>query len=598
MEAADLVLFGGTVRTLDGQGAVAEAVVIRGERILAVGDSGAMRALAGDGARMIDLRGRVVIPGLIDSHNHLLSTGLNLDAVDLASARTVGDVLQALQARAGSLAAGEWVVSSSRWHETALQEQRFPTRNELDGVLPAHPALIRRGGHNVVANSLALRLAGIDETTPDPPGGTYVRRAGRLTGHIIGAPAYGRVAALLPQPDAARMVAAIRAASSASVAAGLTGVIEPGLDAGQLAAFARAEQEGALAVRAVLMQRINPGTTAADMERAAAVWERINLTPGASPARRGEMPGAGSGKVATLPLRVAPSPEREKETEEERQAGKRLSAPHQGPEAAGALARIGGVKIVADGGVETNYLREPYAFADDPAAPRGKPQVSLENLTAICRLAARDGRQLGVHCVGDAAIDLVLDAFTTAAAGRDLAPLRWTLIHMILARSEHLARARKLRLVIAAQQPLIYALGAGWVRYWGGERAARAMPLRAFVDSGLPVGGGSDAPVTPFSPLLGIWSSVTRATERAGVLGPEWGCTVEEALRMYTGGSAYLSFDEGQRGQIAAGFLADLTVLAADPVRVPVDELPGLPVEMTVVNGKVLYDRTAQTEIR
>ena len=236
MEQADQVLYNGIVRTMDDRGTVAEAIALAGNRVLAVGDSATMRGLAGPGAVQRDLRGRAVIPGLIDSHNHMLSTGLNLEAVDLAGARTVADVIEAVRRRAEQTPPGGWVVTSSRWHETQLAEQRFPTRRELDGVAPAHPVLVRRGGHNVVANSIALRLGGVDETTPDPPGGTYVRRDGELTGHIIGAPAYGRVLAKVPPPDEARIVAAIREASTRYAAAGLTGVIEPGLNEDQIAA--------------------------------------------------------------------------------------------------------------------------------------------------------------------------------------------------------------------------------------------------------------------------------------------------------------------------------------------------------------------------
>jgi hypothetical protein len=365
-----------------------------------------------------------------------------------------------------------------------------------------------------------------------------VRRDGELTGHIIGAPAYARVAGRVPAPDQVWMVRAIRDASARYAAAGLTGVVEPGLTSEQIAAFCRADAEGALSVRSVLMERINPGTTDVDRERALEAWGRL---------------------AGNLDL------------------------------AAGSLVSLGGVKIVADGGVETNYLREPYAFADDPAAARGKPQVSLENLTAVCRLVARAGRQLGIHCVGDAAIDLVLDAFEAANAETPIAPLRWTLIHMTLADDGQLERARSLGLALAVQQPLIYALGAGWVKYWGDERARRASPMRRYAESGLPVGGGSDSPVTPYEPLLGIWSSVTRATERAGVLGPEWGCTVEQALRMYTRGSAWCSFDEGRRGMLAPGYQADLIVLGADPLTVPVDELPHLPVELTMCGGRITH---------
>jgi len=147
-------------------------------------------------------------------------------------------------------------------------------------------------------------------------------------------------------------------------------------------------------------------------------------------------------------------------------------------------------------------------------------------------------------------------------------------------------------LCIAAQQPLIYALGAGWVRYWGRDRAASASPLSAYAASGLPIGGGSDSPVTPYQPLLGIWSSVTRATQLAGVLGREWAITPAEALAWYTRGSAYLSFDEHRRGSLEPGKLADLVVLGADPLRVSVDEIKDIPVEETVVGGRTVFSET------
>jgi hypothetical protein len=251
--------------------------------------------------------------------------------------------------------------------------------------------------------------------------------------------------------------------------------------------------------------------------------------------------------------------------------------------------RIGGIKIVADGGVETNFLREPYAHADDPESPRGKPQVSEENLTAACSEAAKLGWQVGVHCVGDAAIDLVLRAFVAADKAAGIRALRWTLIHMILARPEHFETARRLGLCIAAQQPLIYALGAGWTKYWGPERAAVAMPLRDFAASRLPVGGGSDSPVTPYQPLLGIWSSATRETQLAGVLGADQAIVPAAALAWYTRGSAWLSFDEAQRGLLEPGKLADLVVLSDDPLRVPVDAIKEIAVEETVVGGQTVF---------
>lgn len=542
MTEADRVYFNGTVHTLDQHDSDAEAIAIAGTRVLATGASDAMLALAGKGAELQDLRGRTVIPGLIDSHNHLLSTGLNAELVDLSRAKTVAAVVTALSARAAQMPAGSWVISSSRWHESQLAERRFPTRSELDAAVPGHPVLIRRGGHNIVVNSAALRLANVDEATPDPPGGTYVRDTeGRLTGHVIGSPAYSRITSLTPAPTEETLLAAIRRAMRLYSASGLTGVIEPGLGPAEMRAYESLHEAGELSVRTVMMPRLSPGTTPADLERAEAA-------------------------LLALPLRT---------------------------NFGDALLRVGGIKIVADGGVETNYLREPYAHADDPSAPCGKPQVSAGNLAQFCRLAARLHWQVGVHCVGDAAIDLVLDAFSAANAAHSIAGRRWTLIHMTLARPEHFLRAGELGLILAVQQPLIYALGAGWVKYWGQERAAMASPMRAYVESGLPVGGGSDSPVTPYQPLLGIQSSILRSTEIAGVLGPEWGISATQALRLYTTGSAFCSFDESWRGSLEPGKLADLVVLGADPLRVAAEEIAAIPVEQTLMDGRTVHE--AQT---
>ncbi|MGH2584471.1 MAG: amidohydrolase, partial [Dehalococcoidia bacterium] len=531
------ILHSCTVRTLDEHHTVAEAVAVGGGRVLAVGPSTDLLGRY-PGAERRDLHGATVLPGLIDSHLHLLQLGLNSFAVDLSGARSVADVLDALRAQAAETGRGDWVVCSSRWHESQLAEGRFPTRGELDAAVPWNPVLLRRGGHNVAANSAALTAAGITRDTPDPPGGTYVRDgAGELTGHIIGAPAFGRVVALVPRPDEARLVEAIRVASRQVAAAGITGVIEPGLGSGEIAAYRRARTEGALGVRVVLMPRLEPGVTPEDGARAVAAFERLE------------------------------------------------------PAGGDAFLKVGGIKLVADGGVETNYLREPYAHADDPAAPLGKPRVSKENLIAVCRPAARAGRQVGVHCVGDAAIDLVLDAFAAVNEEESIAGLRWTLIHMTLARPEHVARAEALGLVLAVQQPLIDALGAGWVKYWGRERAAQASPLRAYAASRLLVGTGSDAPVTDFSPWRAFWSAATRETAHAGVLGPEQAVDAATMLRWYTAGSAALSFDDKERGEIRPGMLADLIAVEPDPLRLPAEELKDVQVRLTVVDGRVVYER-------
>src|SRR5262249_20550440 len=250
-DVPDVVLLNARVRTMSAATPLAEAIAVKHGRIMAVGDTATIRALAGPGTGQHDLAGLTVIPGFYDSPNHLPSTGLNFFAVDPSATRTVAEVLAAVKARAAITPSGEWVVASSRWHESQLAESRFPTRVELDQVAPNHPVMIPRGGHNRVVNSVAFARAGITRDTPNPPGGTYVRdqATGELTGHVIGAAAFMRIQRLLPPPTAAKEREALENAQKAYHAAGITSVIEPGLEPRELAAFQRLAQSGDLTVR-------------------------------------------------------------------------------------------------------------------------------------------------------------------------------------------------------------------------------------------------------------------------------------------------------------------------------------------------------------
>jgi predicted amidohydrolase YtcJ len=249
------------------------------------------------------------------------------------------------------------------------------------------------------------------------------------------------------------------------------------------------------------------------------------------------------------------------------------------------------LKVGIDGGVEAGYYREPYVHPDDPSAPRGKPLVAPENMAAFCVAAAQQGWQVGTHCVGDAGIDLVLNAYAAADQAAPIVGRRWTLIHMMFAQPDHFAVANRLGAIVTAQQPLMYSLANGFQQYIGPDRARNIEPLRMYLDhSSQPVGGGSDSPVTPYQPLLGIWSSVTRSTDLAGVQGPEWRVGIDEALRMYTIGSAYASFEEDTKGSITPGKFADLVVLANDPRSVDASAIRDLKILQTLVDGRVVYD--------
>src|SRR6266446_2803774 len=539
-DAPDMVLLNARVYTMDRANRIVEAIAVKNERIMAVGDTKSIRALARAGTVQHDLAGLTVLPGFSDSHNHMRATGLNLFAVDLSGARAVADALAAIKARAAITPPGEWIVASSRWHESQLVEKRFPTRAELDEITSQHPVWIARGGHNRVVNSLAFARAGITKDTPNPPGGTFVRdpATGELTGHIIGMAAFMRIQRLLPPPTRAQENDALRAVVKAYHAAGITSVIEPGLEASDLGAYQRFGASGDPLVRVTAMLRVAPGSTKDELDRTLASIRSLGFATGFG----------------------------------------------------NEWLRVGGIKFTADGGVETSYLREPFAHADDPSAPRGKPHASGEHMKAVCALASELGWQMGIHCVGDAAIDQVLDAYASVHGERSLVGRRWTLIHMMRARPEHFAHAKEMGLVITAQQPLMYALAGGFLKYWGAARTAECEPLRMYLDSGLHVGAGSDSPVTPYQPLLGLWSSVTRETQLAGVQGAEWAIPMAEALRWYTIGSAYTAFEEDVKGSIEPGKLADLIALAVDPFKASPTDVRDAKVVLTMVGGRIVHD--------
>jgi predicted amidohydrolase YtcJ len=248
------------------------------------------------------------------------------------------------------------------------------------------------------------------------------------------------------------------------------------------------------------------------------------------------------------------------------------------------MLRLGAMKLFVDGFVETAWLHEPYA---NDAAFHGVQAVSRDVLSDVLQAASRNDWQVAVHCVGDAAVDLALDAFEAADREKSIRNRRWSLIHAVFATPQAIRRARELGLVISAQQLLVHAFAPTMLTCWGEERMQRGSPHRDWLDAGLVIAAGSD--VVPFDPLLGIWSLVTRETRAAGAVGLEQRVSREEALRMYTLNGAYLTFEEDLKGSLAPGKLADLVVLDGDPLVCATEEIKDLSVAATVVGGRVTF---------
>jgi predicted amidohydrolase YtcJ len=540
MVSADIVLRGGRIVTVDRDFSIAQAVAVQGDRIMAVGEDSDVEALIGPATRVIDLAGRTVIPGLRDSHIHTMGGAADELAVSLAEARNMRDVQKAFAARVATTPPGAWVLGGSGWHESQLAEGRLPVRQELDAVTPDNPVFLRRGGHVAVANSAALKLAGIAKETADPNGGVIVRDAsGEPTGVLVERSAFSLVARLIPAPTRADRIRGLKLYIAKLNSKGVVATIEPGLNLEEIAAYMELWREGAMTTRVRLLQRIN-----------------------------------GLDDVTAFSS---------------------VLAPNFGDD----WLRIGGFKYMSDGGVEAGFLSEPYRIVEgeqtDPAFV-GKmmlPPGGIDELRLMFEAAAERGWQVQVHTVGDAAITAIVDLIEEVDRKHPVRDLRWTIMHIFLPTQESLDKIKRMGLRTTVQDHPV-KLGHNMVRYWGEERAARSIPVRTILEMGIPTGGGTDAPVVDWNPFESMWWMTTRQIFAAGkirVLGPEEAISREQALRLYTMGSADIEFMEDRAGSIEKRKLADLAVLSDDLLTVPDDAMRGISAVLTMVGGRIVHQK-------
>jgi len=527
--APDLILFNGKVITVDRSFSVHEAVAIIGDRILTVGNDDQMRTLAGPATRMVDLKGHAVIPGLMDNHLHSAGGG---PGVDLSRARTLADVDSAIKARVDASKPGDIIVSNSDWHEAQLKEQRLPLRDDLDRVAPNNPVVLVRGGHEYILNSAGLTRWGIDEKTTEPEGGRITRYAGgRLNGELVDA-AKSLVRLPPAPPRSTEQSIAARLADYRQLnEAGLTTVRHPGLSVAEYRTLQAMQKQGLLTMRVNALLRASVGADGVDPQLAAS--------------------GIAQG---------------------------------EGDE----WLRVGGIKLAVDGGFEGGLMREPYQPPwDEGGTFKGLQTIDTERFIAAVRQFNAQQWRVATHAVGDAAIDLVLNAYEKANADSSIVSRRWSIEHAFIGRPDHLPRMKALELAISAQNHLFLA-GPSLVKYWGATRASLTTPVKLYLDAGLPVSSGTDAPVVPYSPLWTIYHFVTRDTISGGVMGADQRVSRQQALRMATINNAWLMMEERTKGSIEPRKYADLVILNEDPLTCPEPRLRDAKVLATIVGGKVV----------
>ena len=524
----DLAVINARIWTGDPQRPWAEALSANQGKIVAVGNNDEI-ARAGTPKRTIDARGRLIVPGFIDSHLHFIEGGQQLASVQLRDARSREQLVARIKEFVATLPPDAWLTGGG-W-DNSLWGGELPTREWIDAVTGDRPAWLSRvDGHMALANSAALRLAGVDRNTPDVPGGEIVRDAnGEPTGALKDN-AMALVERIVPPLSAELRDRALDAAMRYANERGVTSVHSLG-SWEDLDTFDRAADAGRLTVR------IYGVVPLADWEQ---LRDRMN----------GDLPRSSE------------------------------------------WLRIGGLKGYVDGslGSRTAAMLEP--FEDAPNA-RGLLVNAEEDLYRWISGADKAGLHVMVHAIGDRANRILLDICERVAAENGPRDRRMRIEHVQHLAREDIARFGRLG-VIASMQPYHVIDDGRWAERYIGERITTSYAYRDLLDTQARLAFGSDWPVAPATPLEGIYAAVTRRTlddKHPDGWVPEQKVTVEEALRAYTSGAAYAAFEETIKGTLAPGFLADFVVLGRDIFSIPAEEIRHVPVDMTVVGGTVVFER-------
>lgn len=529
----DLIVHNGRVYTVDPAQPWAEAIAICGERIVAVGKSVDVLSSARPSARRMDLQGRLVVPGFNDSHVHLIDGATELVEVNLRSASSAAEVAGRLQAYVATQPKGRWILGGF-WDHEVWPGQKLPTRADIDRVTPDHPIFVQRlDGHMALANSLALRLAGITRGTQVPDGGAIVMdQAGEPTG-LLKDNAMSLVTRVVPPPGLDETLAKARAGLAHAARLGVTTVQDMTTDATQLAAYQRLRASGELPVRITSHQnRSIDGLVAAGIRS-----------------------GFGDDWL-----------------------------------------RIGGVKMFADGSMGSGTAAFFAPYADDPSTA-GLLIQPADVLETQMREADAAGFQLVVHAIGDKANASVLDILERLQKSRGRADRRSRIEHAQVVRDADKARFTALGVIASIQPSHCIDDMRWAEKRIGRARSAQAYDFTSFVTAGARIAFGTDWFVEPLDPMLGLYAAVTRqfpdGTPEGGWF-PEERLTLPQAIEFYTAGSAYAEFADTRKGRLTPGYLADLVVLSKNLFEIPPREFLTTKPVLTIVGGRIAFQAPAQ----
>jgi len=531
--AADLIIANAKVWTVDNSNPAAQAVAILGDRIVAVGSNSDVNNWRGPKTRVIDAEGKLLLPGFNDSHVHFVNGGLALDSVQLNDATSPEEFARRIGERAKQTPKGEWIMGGD-WDETKWTPAKLPTKELIDPITSDTPVFVNRyDGHMSLANSLALRLAGVTDKTPDPPCGVIVRDAqANPTGALKDA-AMDLVNKVIPPLSHDQRMKAVKRALAHAASLGVTSVQNMDPDYEDIAVYSELLQRGELTTR-----------------------------------------------IYAAPLIT--------QVDDQTKIGIRHAF-------GGPFLRIGALKAFADGslGSATAYFFQPF---DDQPNNHGILSDEMHPLSLMRdRMMKADaaGLQLCTHAIGDQAISMILDIYSEITKAHGEADRRFRIEHAQHMAAKDFDRFAKLQ-VIASVQPY-HAIDDGrWAEgRIGHDRASRTYAFRTFLNHGVRLALGTDWDVAPLNPMLTVYAAVTRATldsKNPNGWFPEQKLTVPETVEAYTMGSAYAEFQENEKGSITPGKLADMVLLSDDIFSLPPERIRDVRVLKTIIGGKTVWD--------